>query len=71
MGAAPRRGRGEGEVTKVENVKCFRYHRGVDGLGTCDDGCQWFVSGAECPYWYITEAEWKARESGVIYAETE
>jgi hypothetical protein len=37
---------------KLEGVTCLRYHKGVDGLGTCDDKCQWWVEGTPCPYWF-------------------
>ena len=43
---------------KIEGVKCLRYHRGIDGEGTCDTECQWFVEGYACPFW-ISEEEWK------------
>lgn len=23
--------------------ECTAYFKGIDGLGTCDDGCQWWI----------------------------
>jgi len=41
----------------VSGVKCYRYHRGRDGEGTCSTCCQWWPkeNGQPiknvCPYW--------------------
>lgn len=26
---------------------CMAYFKGIDGMGTCDDGCQWWTR--DCP----------------------
>jgi len=44
----------------IEGRTCYCYFRGKDGLGTCDDGCQWFVKDVFCPYWVKTDEEWEA-----------
>ena len=32
---------------KVKNQICNAYFKGIDGLGTCDDKCQW--ESKDCP----------------------
>lgn len=29
--------------------ECTNYFLGIDGLGTCDDGCQWWSDKDGCP----------------------
>jgi len=48
-------------MPEVRDVKCTRYHRGIDGKGTCDTRCQWWTDGYACPYW-VSEEEWEANE---------
>jgi hypothetical protein len=48
-------------MTVIQGKHCLTYFRGKDGLGTCDDGCQWFVKGVDCPYWF-TEEEYQVRK---------
>ncbi len=47
----------------VSGVKCYRYHAGRDGDGTCNTGCPWWpvdpVTKEKmkclCPYWVLPE----------------
>ena len=45
----------------VRGIECSRYHRGIDGNGTCDTRCQWWVKGHACPFW-VGEEEWEANK---------
>lgn len=47
-----------GEV--VEDKTCYAYFHGRNGDGVCSKGCQWFVEGALCPWWWELEADWLA-----------
>ena len=35
-------------MSKVEGIECTNYFRGIDGLGTCDTKCQWYIPD-KCP----------------------
>lgn len=39
---------------------CYAYFRGSDGLGTCDNQCQWYKEGFDCPMW-IPRDLWESR----------
>lgn len=48
-------------MPEVQGVECTRYHRGIDGEGTCDTRCQWSREGYACPFW-VDEVEWEANK---------
>ena len=35
-------------MSEVKGIECTAYFRGIDGLGTCDTECQWFINVAKC-----------------------
>jgi hypothetical protein len=48
---------------KIEGKKCYAYFKGRDGLGTCDNGCQWYIKGTDCINWNILYIySWKNNE---------
>ena len=50
-------------MPEVRGVTCTRYHGGIDGEGTCDTRCQWWVTGYACPYWVDDEADYEIDEA--------
>ncbi len=52
-----------GEV--VEGRTCYAYFHGRDGDGVCSEGCQWFVKGALCPWWWEKEEDWLAAKAAI------
>ena len=48
-------------MSKVDGVECTNYFRGIDGRGTCDTECQWYVGKDKCPCSKGTEA-WDGKE---------
>lgn len=49
------------KMTEVKGVICYRYYRGIDGRGTCDTDCQWWIDGFACPFW-VDEEEWEEKQ---------
>ena len=35
---------------KNQDLKCYNYFGGKDGLGNCGVDCQWYLSGRYCPF---------------------
>jgi len=48
-------------MSEVAGVECTNYFRGIDGRGTCDTECQWFIGKEKCPCSKGTEA-WDGKE---------
>jgi hypothetical protein len=56
--------RENGMIGDISGAQCNSYFRGIDGLGTCNCGCQWWPKDKDkkpmrlcCPWW-LPEDQW-------------